>query len=81
MATSVRITEGGRIVIPAEFRRALGLNVGDELLMQVEDGELRLFTLEQGIKRAQETYRKYVPANRDLVGELIRERHAEAECG
>lgn len=80
MATSVRITEGGRIVIPAEFRRALGLNVGDELLMQVEDGELRLFTLEQGIKRAQETYRKYVPANRDLVGELIRERHAEAEC-
>lgn len=80
MAASVRITEGGRIVIPAEFRRALGLNVGDELLMQVEDGELRLFTLEQGIKRAQETYRKYVPANRDLVGELIRERHAEAEC-
>lgn len=79
MAASVRITEGGRIVIPAEFRRALGLNVGDELLMQVEDGELRLFTLEQGIKRAQETYRKYVPANRDLVGELIRERHAEAE--
>ncbi len=79
MATSVRITEGGRIVIPAEFRRALGLNVGDELLMQLEDGELRLFTLEQGIKRAQETYRKYVPADRDLVDELIRERHAEAE--
>lgn len=79
MATSVRITEGGRIVIPAEFRRALGLNVGDEVLMQVEDGELRLFTLEQGIKRAQETYRKYVPADRDLVDELIRERHAEAE--
>lgn len=79
MATTVRITEGGRIVIPAEFRRALGLNVGDELLMQLEDGELRLFTLEQGIKRAQETYRKYVPADRDLVDELIRERHAEAE--
>lgn len=79
MATSVRMTEGGRIVIPAEFRRALGLNVGDELLMRLEDGELRLFTLEQGIKRAQETYRKYVPADRDLVDELIRERHAEAE--
>lgn len=79
MATSVRMTEGGRIVIPAEFRRALGLNVGDELLMRLEDGELRLFTLEQGIKRAQETYRKYVPPDRDLVDELIRERHAEAE--
>ena len=79
MATSVRMTEGGRIVIPAEFRRALGLNVGDELLMRLEDGELRLFTLEQGIKRAQETYRKYVPPDRDLVDVLIRERHAEAE--
>jgi AbrB family looped-hinge helix DNA binding protein len=79
MAASVRITEGGRIVIPAEFRRALGLNVGDELLLRLEDGELRLFTLEQGIKRAQETYRRYVPADRDLVDELIKERHAEAE--
>lgn len=79
MAARVRITEGGRIVIPAEFRHALGLNVGDEVLMQLEDGELRLFTLEQGIKRAQETYRKYVPLDRDLVDELIRERHAEAE--
>lgn len=79
MAASVRITEGGRIVIPAEFRRALGISVGDELLVQIEDGELRLFTLEQGIKRAQETYRKYVPPDRDLVDELIKERHAEAE--
>lgn len=79
MATSVRITEGGRIVIPAEFRRALGLSVGDELLMRMEDGELRLFTLEQGIKRAQDTYRKYVSPDRDLVDELIKERHAEAE--
>lgn len=79
MATSVRITEGGRIVIPVEFRRALGLNVGDELLMQVEDGEMRLFTPEQGIKRAQEIIRQYVPEGVCLSDELIADRRAEAE--
>ena len=79
MAASVRMTEGGRIVIPAEFRRALGFNVGDKLLMQIEDGELRLFSLEEGIKRAQEIIRQYIPEGVCLSDEMIADRRAEAE--
>ena len=48
-----KLTEGGRIVIPAEYRQALGLQVGDELILRLEDGEVRIFTLRQAIKRAQ----------------------------
>ena len=73
-----KLTEGGRVVIPAEFRRALGVQVGDELILRLENGELRLLTLDRAIAQAQEAVRKYVPAGRSLVDELIAERRAEA---
>ena len=37
-----QITSGGRIVIPAPMRRALGLKDGDEVLIRLEGGELPL---------------------------------------
>ncbi len=73
-----RITEGGRIVIPAEYRKALGMHVGDELVLQLQDDELRLLTLNQAIARAQATVRQHVPAGRSLVEELLAERRIEA---
>ncbi len=73
-----RLTQGGRIVIPAAYRKALGLNVGDEVILRLDDGELRLFTRLQAIRRAQELMRRYIPDDRSLVDELIAERRAEA---
>ena len=32
---SVRITRGGRVVIPADYRHALGLKEGDEILLSL----------------------------------------------
>jgi len=75
---TTRVTEGGRIVIPAQFRRALGLRPGDEVIMQLEDGEIRLYTLQHAIKRAQQIVRAHVPANISLADELIQDRRAEA---
>src|SRR5918997_5204100 len=73
-----KLTEGGRVVIPAEFRRALGIQVGDELIVRLENGEIRLLTLDRAIAQAQEAVRKYVPAGRSLVDELLAQRRAEA---
>jgi len=73
-----KVTEGGRIVIPAEFRRALGLDVGDEVILDLQEGQLTLFTPWQAIRRAQELVRRHVPPGRRLVDELIAERRAEA---
>jgi antitoxin PrlF len=69
-----KLAEGGRIVIPAEYRQALGLHVGDELILRLENGEVRIFTTRQAIRRAQELVRRYIPQKRSLSDELIAER-------
>jgi AbrB family looped-hinge helix DNA binding protein len=74
----VRISEGGRIVIPAEFRKQLGVEIGDDLIIRMENGELRLLTKEQAILHAQQLMQQYVKKDRSLAGELIAERRGEA---
>jgi AbrB family looped-hinge helix DNA binding protein len=76
--TRVKVAEGGRIVIPAEYRKRLGVQVGDNVILQLDDGEIRLFTVREAIRRAQEMVRRYVPEGVSLVDELIAERRAEA---
>jgi AbrB family looped-hinge helix DNA binding protein len=74
----VRIAPGGRVVIPAEFRKALGVEVGDDMVMELTNGELRLRSFDAALKRVQEIVRKYVPEGVSLADELIRERREEA---
>lgn len=73
-----RITEDGGIVIPAEYCKALGLRVGDEVMLILADGELRIMAIEVATRRAQEIVSQYVPEERSLADELIAERRAEA---
>jgi AbrB family looped-hinge helix DNA binding protein len=73
-----QIGEGGRVVIPSAMRAELGLHVGDNVLMRLEDGELHILTPSQAIRKAQELLRPYLPTDRSLVDELIAERRAEA---
>ena len=75
---TVMVSAAGRIVIPAAFRKELGIKAGDVLVVQVDDDELRLFTPRSGIARAQALVRKYIPPGISLVDELIAERRAEA---
>ena len=73
-----RLAEGGRVVIPVEYRQALGLQVGDELIMRLENGEVRIFTPRQAVKHAQELIRNYIPQGRILSDELLAERRLES---
>ena len=75
---STKISEGGRVVIPVEIRRELGLKDGDIVMWELEDGEARLTTRAARIKRAQALVRKHVPASVSLSAELISERRREA---
>ena len=72
-----KIGKGGRIVLPANFRKVLGVKPGDELILSLRDGELRIFTPRQAIKRAQGMLRRYIPEGRSLSEELIQERRIE----
>ena len=75
----VRIGDGGRLVIPAHLRRELGLKAGDDVVLEVENGELRVRSLRDAIARAQALVRRYLPEGRSLADELIAERRREAE--
>jgi len=75
----MRVNENGRIVIPASFRKALGIDAGDEVVLRIEDDELRISTLKQRIQRAQRFVRRYVKPGRSLVDELIAERREAAK--
>ena len=75
---ATKVDRHGRVVIPAEYRRALGLREGDAVVIQLDDGALRILTRAEAIKRAQEIVAKYVSPERSLVDELIAERRAEA---
>jgi AbrB family looped-hinge helix DNA binding protein len=76
--TPVRIGEGGRIVIPSEFRKALGIDIGDELILHMENGKIILMTRKQAIEYVQEQMSKYSTGGRVLSEELIAERKEEA---
>jgi len=76
--TRMRVNENGRVVIPAPFRRALGIKIGDEVVLRIEEDELRITTLKRRIQRAQRLVRKHVKPDESLVDELIAERRAAA---
>ena len=76
--TRTRVNENGRVVIPASFRKALGINAGDEVVLRLEDDELRITTMKRRIERAQKRVRKHVKPGTSLVDELIAERREAA---
>ena len=71
------LDKNGRIVIPAQFRKALGVSEGDTLMMTLDDGMIRILTPQKAIQRVQESVRRYIPRGRSLADELIQERRAE----
>ena len=79
--TVATLSQGGRIVIPASYRRALGIEAGDEVVLVLEDDEVRVMTLQIPIKHAQAVVGRYVPEGRSLVQELTEERNAESRRG
>jgi AbrB family looped-hinge helix DNA binding protein len=74
---STKISEGGRVVIPAEIRRELGLEIGDAVTLSVIDNEIRIISRTEALRRAQELVRKRIPRGRSLVAELHEERRRE----
>jgi hypothetical protein len=57
----------------------MGIADGDVLDMRVVDGELRIATMRERLRRAQERAKKYVPAGVSLADELSAERREAAK--
>jgi AbrB family looped-hinge helix DNA binding protein len=77
----MKMSDGGRVVIPAEIRQALGLKEGDAVLWELSNGQATITTRAQRIRQAQALVRQHVPAGTSLVDELIADRRQEAARG
>lgn len=73
-----KVTQGGRIVIPAEMRRRLGIEVGEDVNIALDGESLTILTQKESIRRAQALVDKFVPKSASLVDELIEDRRREA---
>ncbi|GAB4415597.1 MAG: hypothetical protein OHK0054_05720 [Sideroxydans sp.] len=76
----MKMSEGGRVVIPTEIRQALGLKVGEPVFFELKEGEAVITSRAARIRRAQQLFQQWLPPEpgRSLVDEFIAERRAEA---
>jgi len=72
------VNEQGRVTIPAQVRRAAGLEQGVPLVVYVEDGRVVIETREQLADRIRRDVAVTWTGKGSVVDELIAERRAEA---
>ncbi len=79
---AVKMGRGGRIVIPAGFREAMGVQEGDTLVATIDgDGVVRLTSASAAVRMARRILGKAVPADVSLSDSLIEDRRREAASG
>lgn len=76
METRVRVSKDGKLVIPTSFRKALGVKIGDFVVLRLKNNELRITTLQHRLAEAQRLLREHVKPGISLADELIAERRA-----
>jgi AbrB family looped-hinge helix DNA binding protein len=75
---AARINQNGRIVIPSVIRKGMGLNLGDSVVMSLEDGVLRIEPQLARIRRTQAEFKPFANPTTPASDELIAERREEA---
>lgn len=74
----VRMDKVGRLVMPSDLRKALNLDGEQELLVSLEDGCVRLRTIDEGLSRVREIAKRRRKKQGSMVDEFIAERRAES---
>ena len=73
-----RINENGRIVIPASFRKALGLEPGDAVVLSLEGGQLLVEPHRARVARIQDEFEPYASGQSSAAQDLVDESRSQA---
>ena len=73
-----KVIAGGRIALPADIRRVMGVAEGDTIYFDLDGDELRVRSAKSSLRRIQDRLRPYRPEMGHLSDELIAGRRAEA---
>lgn len=78
MTYHAKVIAGGKIVIPAELRRELGIKDGDTLVIErsADKESLSLMTFDQSVREAQRLAREIFGSGY-TVDQFLRERRAD----
>lgn len=79
--TMAQVSQGGRIVIPTEVRKKMGIGVGDQVLLSWSEDtqELIIATRKQRLQKAKDLVKQFTKPSGSVVDEIIAERHQAAE--
>jgi AbrB family looped-hinge helix DNA binding protein len=58
-----RVSGSGRLTIPAKFRKAVGLDRGGEVVVELDDREIRIRTVDEVVDHAQRLTRRLLGDN------------------
>jgi AbrB family looped-hinge helix DNA binding protein len=79
--THAKVSEPGRLSIPAEFRKAIGLENGGEVVVELDGRELRIRTLDDVIDCAQDITRRLLSGKPEgTLDAFLAERRREANA-
>jgi len=78
MGTVARVSEGGKMNIPAYIRREVGLEHGGPVMVSVVGGEIRMRVLRDVLTGLQDEARAVFAGSGETVDRFLRERREEA---
>jgi len=74
----VRVSETGRISIPAKQRKAVGLEDGGVAVARVDNGEIRIRPVRTVLAELQAKVHRHLANSGESVNRFLADRHEEA---
>jgi len=71
------IGKSGRVVIPVQFRKALGLTEDKGVMISLNNDHIEISPVEESIKKAQKKVKKHLQSDSDLEDMLFNYRKEE----
>ena len=78
MASVARVSESGKMNLPASIRRQVGLEHGGPVMVSVVNGEIRMRALRQALTDLQDEARAVFAGSGESVDSFLGERRREA---
>jgi AbrB family looped-hinge helix DNA binding protein len=79
MGIQVKVSPSGRLSIPADVRKQLGLEKGGSLMLNVDEFGITLTNFQQRVAKAQSLYRELMNGKQDFtIEEFLAEKRADA---
>lgn len=74
----VNVLPNGRLVLPANMRRQLGVERGGQIVAEIDGDVVRLTTADRSLDEARALFLSFVTDPASLADEVIADRRAEA---